>query len=302
MSKERARGKESYQNEKFLIELAPELLSLKGFESVRMERRRGMKFLVCVTSAGETATLWLKQGWSNTRLYSAIQFGMIHERSAPDSQPDSVFVELVRNLAENAMKRGATHVLLVHMYRSEVRHYVLLRIEDLVTAYRQQIRRWPKRARNTKIPTLYFVDSRDDPDAAMVDIVAELEVPLESVAGIATASPGADGPALTKITAEVERRLRQRAFRYRVGQRWGWRCAVTGTAVRDALEAAHLPGRDWRVANEATDGVLLRADLHRLLDRGIAEIDGDTFRIVDPARAGEYTAFDSTPLLSRRAS
>jgi hypothetical protein len=72
-------------------------------------------------------------------------------------------------------------------------------------------------------------------------------------------------------------------------------CAVTGTAVRDVLDAAHLPGRDWRVVNEASDGVLLRADLHRLLDRGIAEIRGDTFTIVDAARASEYVEYDGTP-------
>lgn len=56
-------------------------------------------------------------------------------------------------------------------------------------------------------------------------------------------------------------------------------------------------GGDWRVANEASDGVLLRVDLHRLLDRGVAEIRGGTFAIVDAAHAGEYAEFDGTPIL-----
>lgn len=189
---------------------------------------------------------------------------MIAERSDPASQPDSVFVDHVRASAASVKLRGAAYVLMVHMFESEIRDYVTLPIDDLVTAYRRQMRGWPKRARNTKIPTLWFVDLRDHPEAASAGVVADLEVPLEAISGLrADAVPGADGPASRKITMEVERRLKQQVLRVRVGERYGWRCAVTGTAVRDALDAAHLPGRDWRVANQASDGVLLRADLHR---------------------------------------
>lgn len=298
MSKEVARRPESYEKEQFLQELTPELLRAKGFESVRVEKRGGMKFLVGTTAAGAEVAFWLKQGWSTARLYSAIQFGMIAERSAPDSQPDSVFVEHVRASAASAKLRGAAYVLMVHMFESEIRDYVTLPIDGLVTVYGRQMRGWPKRARNTKIPTLWFVDLRDHPEAGSAAVMADLEVPLEAISGVrADAVPGADGAASMKITAEVERRLKQRAFRVRVGERYGWRCAVTGTAVRDALDAAHLPGRDWRVANEPSDGVLLRVDLHRLLDRGVAEIRGGTFVIVDAARAGEYMEYDGTPVL-----
>jgi hypothetical protein len=301
MSKEVARGPESYEKEQFLLDLTPELLRAKGFESVRVENRRGMKFLVGTTAAGTAVAFWLKQGWSTARLYSAIQFGMIAERSDPASQADSVFVDHVRASAASAASakmRGAAYVLMVHMFESEIRDYVALPIDDLVTAYRRQMRGWPKRARNTKIPTLWFVDLRDHPEAASADAVAELEVPLEAISGVPVdAAPAADGAGSRKITAEVERRLKQQVFRVRVGERYGWRCAVTGTAVRDVLDAAHLPGRDWRVANQASDGVLLRADLHRLLDRGVAEIRGGTFAIVDAARAGEYMEFDGRPIL-----
>lgn len=298
MSKEVARGPESYEKEQFLLELTPELLRAKGFELVRVENRRGRKFLVGTTAAGTEVAFWLKQGWSTTRVHSAIQFGMIAERSDPHSRPDSVFVDHVRDSAARAKQRGAAYVLMVHMFESEIRNYVTLPIDDLVTAYRRQMRKWPNRARNTKMPTLYFVDLRDHPEAASAGVVADLEVPLEAISGARMdAAPGADGPASSKITTEVERRLKQQAFRVRVGERYGWRCAVTGTAVRDALDAAHLPGRDWRVANQASDGVLLRADLHRLLDRGIAEIRGDRFAIVDAARAGEYVEYDGRLIL-----
>jgi hypothetical protein len=187
---------------------------------------------------------------------------------------------------------------MVHMFESEIRDYVTLPLDDIVTAYRRQMRRWPKHARNTKMPTLYFVDLREHPEAAPAEVMADLEVPLEAISGErADAARGADGTASRKITIEVERRLKQQVFRVRVGERYGWRCAVTGTAVRDALDAAHLPGRDWRVANQASDDVLLRVDLHRLLDRGVAEIRGGTSAIVDAARAGDYVQFDGTPIL-----
>jgi hypothetical protein len=107
MSKDVARRPESYEKEQLLQELAPELLRAKGFESVRVEKRRGRKFLVGMTAAGSPVAFWLKQGWSTTRLHSAIQFGMIAERSDPDSQSDAVSVEHVRASAASAKLRGA---------------------------------------------------------------------------------------------------------------------------------------------------------------------------------------------------
>ncbi|HEX6372915.1 MAG TPA: hypothetical protein VF006_28590 [Longimicrobium sp.] len=315
MSKEVARRPESYEKEQFLMELTPELLRAKGFESVRVEKRRGMKFLVGTTAAGTPVAFWLKQGWSTTRVHSAIQFGMIAERSDPDSQPDSVFVDHVRASAASAKLRGAAYVLMVHMFESEIRDYVTLPIDDLVTAYRRQMRRWPlpiddlvtayrrqmrrwpKHARNTKMPTLYFVDLRDHPEAAPAEVVADLEVPLEAISGLRVdAARGADGAASRKITIEVERRLKQQTFRVRVGERYGWRCAVTGTAVRDALDAptSRAETGAWRTSRATAS---CSGSLHRLLDRGVAEIRGDTFAIVDAARAGEYVEYDGRLIL-----
>lgn len=57
------------------------------------------------------------------------------------------------------------------------------------------------------------------------------------------------------------------------------------------LDAAHLPGRNWRFHNEATDGILLRVDLHRLLDRRLAKIENGYFLIKKSARVGEYAAY-----------
>lgn len=77
---------------------------------------------------------------------------------------------------------------------------------------------------------------------------------------------------------EVQIRQEQAAFRRAVFAAYDGRCAVSGCDIPEALEAAHLRGRNWRAGqNEATDGILLRRDLHTLYDRGLLELsDGIT--------------------------
>lgn len=72
----------------------------------------------------------------------------------------------------------------------------------------------------------------------------------------------------------VEVRQQQPAFRKAVFEAYDGRWAVSGCDVPEALEAAHLAGRNWREGhNEATDGILLRRDLHTLYDRGLLNFD-----------------------------
>jgi len=93
---------------------------------------------------------------------------------------------------------------------------------------------------------------------------------------------------------EVETRPEQAAFRERVGEAWGWRCAITGETVREALDAAHLPGASWRAGdNTALDGILLRADLHRLLDAGLLRIEDGVVRV----NVGSYAQYDGREVL-----
>ncbi|WP_244125406.1 HNH endonuclease [Burkholderia gladioli] len=92
-----------------------------------------------------------------------------------------------------------------------------------------------------------------------------------------------DGPAEPeeRITRymEVEIRQEQPAFRKAVFATYGGRCAISGCDIPEALEAAHLRGRDWRAGqNEATDGILLRRDLHTLYDRGLLDLSGGVTR------------------------
>lgn len=76
-----------------------------------------------------------------------------------------------------------------------------------------------------------------------------------------------------KRFAQVEVRPDQQAFRKAVFMACGGACVVSGCDVPEALDAAHLEGRDWRQGhNSATDGILLRKDLHALYDRGLLRL------------------------------
>ena len=68
----------------------------------------------------------------------------------------------------------------------------------------------------------------------------------------------------------------QAAFRRRIFIAYGGACVVTGCKVREALDAAHRIGRDWRCGhNDAADGLLLRKDIHALYDAGRVQIAED---------------------------
>ncbi|WP_175969913.1 HNH endonuclease [Burkholderia sp. BCC0322] len=88
-------------------------------------------------------------------------------------------------------------------------------------------------------------------------------------------------------------RLEQPAFRRAVIAHHDGKCVVTECAVEALLDAAHLPGRDWRLGhNKATDGIPLRADLHRALDRGLIELNANhELRWVSPELKGEYDKY-----------
>lgn len=293
MSKEIARKPESYQNEALVLALMPALLEQHGFSAVATKRQGPMKFVDAKAADGSNVRFWLKQGWTGERNYCAIQFGMFDEDGAAAS-PNSHFIEFVEARVVSAKAKGATHALLVHINDGDIANYVALEIDDVAEAYRKQISHWPKRARNTKTPSLYFEDSRNNTDSDAATAVTELELPLSTICGINANPKGTID--VKKVTAEQEIRLRQAAFRLRVGTRCGWRCVVTGTTVKEVLDAAHLPGKNWRTDNQAEDGILLRTDLHRLLDRRVAELRDGKFWLSDGLRHGDYAAFHNRPL------
>lgn len=101
--------------------------------------------------------------------------------------------------------------------------------------------------------------------------------------------------------ASVAVRPEQAAFRRRVFLAWGGRCAITECDVRSALDAAHRKGRDWRAGhNLASDGLLLRKDLHALYDAGLLGVSDQGVVSLDPSIRGHYGSLEGQRLRSYR--
>lgn len=287
------RLEQSYEDEKQLMALLPEILTAHGFADVRAGRHGQMKLIQAQATDGKLVTFWVKQAWSSEHRLSAIQVVEVQGEGA--RAPDAAFIERVEERVASAKTNGAQYLLLAHLFDGVVRsNYVALKIGDVPLAYRQQLAAWPKRARNGHLATMWFDAEPDVPSAECVNVIKALAVPLSAISGM---EPKAGDAAKDskKVWCEQERRTKQQIFRARVGQLCGWTCAVSGNKVEPALDAAHLPGKDWRFDNEATDGVMLRADLHRLLDRGLAQLRDGCFWLDETVRGTEYAQFHNLP-------
>jgi len=102
-------------------------------------------------------------------------------------------------------------------------------------------------------------------------------------------SEQADDPGFDPDSVKDERERAIRAIRLRRGQpafraalleAYGRRCAITGCAVEDVLEAAHITPYLGDLTNHVTNGLLLRTDLHTLFDCGLLSIEPKTRTVV----------------------
>lgn len=73
----------------------------------------------------------------------------------------------------------------------------------------------------------------------------------------------------------VRARLGQGSFRILVTEAYQRRCAVTGEKTLPALQAAHIKPYILSGPNHVNNGLLLRADLHLLFDKGYMTITPD---------------------------
>ena len=61
-------------------------------------------------------------------------------------------------------------------------------------------------------------------------------------------------------------------------------CAITGERTLPVLEAAHIKPYSLAQQHEVSNGLLLRADLHKLFDEGYVTVDPQDRRIVVSTR------------------
>ena len=120
-------------------------------------------------------------------------------------------------------------------------------------------------------------------------------VACQERAGLMQASVIGDQPGLAAETAERYGRavtycprLGQGAFRLAVTDAYGRACAVTGEHSLPVLDSAHIQPYADGGAHEVSNGLLLRADLHRLYDRGYVTVTPDFEFRVSAALREEY--------------
>jgi putative restriction endonuclease len=86
----------------------------------------------------------------------------------------------------------------------------------------------------------------------------------------------------------VHPRLGQATFRIAVLEAYGRCCAVTGEHSLPAIEAAHIRSYAHDGPHEICNGILLRADLHRLFDTGYITVTPELHLQVSPRLREEY--------------
>lgn len=95
------------------------------------------------------------------------------------------------------------------------------------------------------------------------------------------------------VTQEVEARLGQREFRSHLMKVYGNKCAITSCGVESVLQAAHIRGVRDGGDHAVSNGLLLRADIHNLFDRGLIWIAADlTIRTAHELAGTEYAQYE----------
>lgn len=107
-----------------------------------------------------------------------------------------------------------------------------------------------------------------------------------------------DADARTRVKRDIIARQGQSHFRDALMRAYGGRCAVTGCDSPYALEAAHIRPYRGEHTNVVSNGLLLRADIHTLLDLGLLAVNPATLTIVlsDCLPGAHYKQFQGAPL------
>ena len=116
-----------------------------------------------------------------------------------------------------------------------------------------------------------FVLTRQSPAAGALAPMAADEEPFD---------PTDIEDARERTWQSISRRRGQSAFREALVRAYDSKCAITGCAVLDVLEAAHIYPYRGPDTNKTDNGLLLRADLHTLFDCGLIAINPDDLTVI----------------------
>lgn len=135
---------------------------------------------------------------------------------------------------------------------------------------------------NRSQPTKRF--TTDTPDGAALWREIQLRLRAEPTHSL---SPPASRVSIAQRLTNV--RMGQGGFRTSVIDAYERRCAVSGERSLAALEAAHIKPFSIVQRHETSNGILLRADIHKLFDVGYVSVDPDLHFKVSRALRDEYS-------------
>lgn len=98
--------------------------------------------------------------------------------------------------------------------------------------------------------------------------------------------PESEEDSRRRVLASIVRRRGQTAFRQTLIHNYGGRCAATGETASEVLEAAHIDPYLGAHSNVASNGILLRGDIHTLFDLHLIGVDPHGKWVVSPRLAG----------------
>jgi putative restriction endonuclease len=134
--------------------------------------------------------------------------------------------------------------------------------------------------------------------SAFVDVLVATAEELNQQEDEQLPLPADDYDARLRTVRQIVARRGQPAFRASLLTAYSGRCAVTGCAVMDVLEAAHLLPYRGPESHNVRNGLLLRSDIHTLLDLMLLAFvpDKRTVAISTTLRGTQYDYLSNRPL------
>lgn len=105
------------------------------------------------------------------------------------------------------------------------------------------------------------------------------KTPAHATAGDDFDIASAEEDSETQVT-EAKRREGQLKFRCLLLRNYLGICSISGENIEAVLEAAHIFPYRGAKSNHPQNGILLRADIHKLFDDGLISIDPKSYRIL----------------------
>lgn len=101
------------------------------------------------------------------------------------------------------------------------------------------------------------------------------------------------------VNVKVASRVGQSSFRNKLIEKWKC-CNITGCTTISALDAAHIAPYRGEKDNDVRNGLLLRADIHRLFDAYLIGIDPDSLTIHISSKIDDpiYTQYEGKKILT----